>query len=1754
MKKLLLSILVLLSMAVSANATTEVTLETKITGLYVAFFNRAADEGGLTYWTNKGNNSSNQSNVLKELAAGFAQHASFDRAYGDLSNQSFVEAVYKNALGREGDTAGINYWTSRLNLSQNDPNYLSRSDFVSVFVEAALTFDRNDTQYAGLSEEDLNGAQFRHDLLANKAEVGLAFTHQLGTLSNVTDNENPESDPAYLASIKIISGVTEDFTTVTMMTDLLYSVRNSVDPIEVINNWGLEGESGIVLAVIIDEEPIPGASIEIYDVNGTLLFQQNYATNNDGKYRINANAQTLNKFVQSKTLSLVVKKNDKVLRGLILDFNTTFNEDNYDLGDTTISDYSEGLMKICDAISLDTNSCKVLAKSFYENYDTNGTYTHSCSFAFDRIIEDIAFNIKENFYQNKVLLNNTQLLEKVATLKEMNLADIQQCQGQVSLPLVKQSNEDLTLNVISFDPLMSDFNNTDLSLEYNVSLNSNSPFYDKAIGFTFTFSNPNTILRNVNIDTYLIQNNSHDILYAQETFTVIKNQKKTSLIENFKLEFNIEKNENIQNNTRALYRAAETEVETDKYASSVEYNADGTVIATFTIDATNINQGFNKYDMKLVAEIADTGATLSDGWTNIVTASKTIEEFEIEDGEINTFTFDITSMFSDVRLKDKHQPVKFTFYDVDFLNPDDELVMANFYAFVDWNNDYKNATIASLSLSETILNKDSLHGDNVFENKNGEEKKHLRDLATHRIIDFDLLVFKDFSDRTKEWRASDYVTQHHYAGSVSDTRTPLLLIHGWQGGIGDSNPSLLLQYHHNEFEYWHNFISYYLATPELYEKYKLYTYHYPSYKHITYNARMLEKLLNEVKQKNTTTLARGLNGEGIVLMGHSMGGLISRSLIEEHKGLGNNAEKLIKLITLDTPHHGSPSVVTSYFRTLIANYGVAGFLKAKDLDTPGAVDLMWDNYDLHFSCGGDKLGTLECSHLVASTVNSGVSRNFRLDDASFDYYYNQLNNTGTSELDKKMNPWLLHMNNEYSENIANGEDSIAQKKYIYYVAHTANVVASQKYSGGDKQSINNPILNDNVMWQNTLLINNIGYASGGAEPVCSAFLSNATTANGITRFYEGYMNPSKFITIDNHGDSTNNFVPYRMFWDYEHETIMNGVYKEKGDWDTYIDKEFFDSNYPREVDITKFSGYINDGGTYYDLSAKGAYYDTAKQYLNKKTNLVTTLYFEPVYMTANPLKTEPVFMVLQRDLRDAISEGDFDGDGLPDEFEDENNLEQNNPSDADEDMDRDGLTNLQEYEYGTDLNNSDTDGDGYADGYEITLETDPNDSNSFLDITPQNVAVSMQDVNATFTWDNVTDVTEYKLYLAPTTNNLSAEEVMGYNNILENITSPYLLSNIELGSYSAVLSSVKNGIESEPSEILEFLVTVATQVSNSKPTALTTITPRTVLEGEVIIFDASASIDVDGSIVEYEWKEGETVLSKQMIFTKSDFLTGEHHITLTVTDNDGGTDNDVVVINVFSMEESSRTALGYIRTHPDEKLVSSDCSAYIGGGQTVSLEWVTTLEGENVLITPIIEGVNSWRDVSRALGYDLSPSSNMMRSIDGCISVTDGLALGYNDDIILQSVVRGLNKEESPFSDIWDTTVDQTGTTPPAESDVYIDLYNGETGLIWQDDERTKNLYTWQEASDLCATLNQENFSGHNDWRLPTIVESNSLGHAYNDYYNDIKLTNYIRDDYWLNIEPGQYYGYTFDYYYGTDSVHYGDTAYSRCVRGSLIN
>jgi hypothetical protein len=73
----------------------------------------------------------------------------------------------------------------------------------------------------------------------------------------------------------------------------------------------------------------------------------------------------------------------------------------------------------------------------------------------------------------------------------------------------------------------------------------------------------------------------------------------------------------------------------------------------------------------------------------------------------------------------------------------------------------------------------------------------------------------------------------------------------------------------------------------------------------------------------------------------------------------------------------------------------------------------------------------------------------------------------------------------------------------------------------------------------------------------------------------------------------------------------------------------------------------------------------------------------------------------------ALIEKDSDNDGIPDEWELEHGLDPFDPSDADLDFDEDGLTNAQEFTYGTEPYEADSDGDGVSDKKEIDKGSDP---------------------------------------------------------------------------------------------------------------------------------------------------------------------------------------------------------------------------------------------------------------------------------------------------------------------------------------------------------------------------------------------------------------------------------------------------------------
>ncbi|MGR9107646.1 MAG: Ig-like domain-containing protein [Gammaproteobacteria bacterium] len=72
-----------------------------------------------------------------------------------------------------------------------------------------------------------------------------------------------------------------------------------------------------------------------------------------------------------------------------------------------------------------------------------------------------------------------------------------------------------------------------------------------------------------------------------------------------------------------------------------------------------------------------------------------------------------------------------------------------------------------------------------------------------------------------------------------------------------------------------------------------------------------------------------------------------------------------------------------------------------------------------------------------------------------------------------------------------------------------------------------------------------------------------------------------------------------------------------------------------------------------------------------------------------------------------VLSGDSDGDGIPDDVELTNGLDPNNPVDALEDVDQDGLTNKQELvDLGTNFQVADSDGDGIGDGEEVAAGED----------------------------------------------------------------------------------------------------------------------------------------------------------------------------------------------------------------------------------------------------------------------------------------------------------------------------------------------------------------------------------------------------------------------------------------------------------------
>lgn len=208
------------------------TLAQKVQALYVAFYNRASDKAGLDYWYES---ISSGERTLAELSKGFASHPKFEEEYGEMNNEEFIIAIYNNMLGKAPDAGGLEYWKGQL-------DKISKSEMIANLIGAVFSTDL-DTMLANeeITQQEYDDAVIRRDMLINKSQVAIEFVRHLGDGTAVTDHDDLDNDPAYQASIKILSGITHEESTKECTVGFLekYASGNGVQGINNIKNMNI---------------------------------------------------------------------------------------------------------------------------------------------------------------------------------------------------------------------------------------------------------------------------------------------------------------------------------------------------------------------------------------------------------------------------------------------------------------------------------------------------------------------------------------------------------------------------------------------------------------------------------------------------------------------------------------------------------------------------------------------------------------------------------------------------------------------------------------------------------------------------------------------------------------------------------------------------------------------------------------------------------------------------------------------------------------------------------------------------------------------------------------------------------------------------------------------------------------------------------------------------------------------------------------------------------------------------------------------------------------------------------------------------------------------------------------------------------------------------------------------------------------------------------------------------------------------------
>ena len=154
---------------------------------------------------------------------------------------------------------------------------------------------------------------------------------------------------------------------------------------------------------------------------------------------------------------------------------------------------------------------------------------------------------------------------------------------------------------------------------------------------------------------------------------------------------------------------------------------------------------------------------------------------------------------------------------------------------------------------------------------------------------------------------------------------------------------------------------------------------------------------------------------------------------------------------------------------------------------------------------------------------------------------------------------------------------------------------------------------------------------------------------------------------------------------------------------------------------------------------------------------------------------------------------------------------------------------------------------------------------------------------------------------------------------------------------------------------------------------------------ETVTLDGSGSFDPDGTIVSFEWKESSTVLGSTASFSAY-FSIGVHTVTLTVTDDDGASDSEVVVVTVGS-NQTPTAASG-----PDQTVTDVDGN----GVETVALDGSASFDPDGTIVS------FEWKEGTTILGSTASILADLGAGVHTVtLTVTDNGGAASSDEAVI---------------------------------------------------------------------------------------------------------------------------------------------------------